>query len=78
MGKSRKKKPRFVNVKVWYIDEKDFITEETINYQEIPVKERIEKLKIVYEDKFGYIYAERNGQLYVYNPNTPNLTIEYE
>lgn len=78
MKQFKKKKPRFVNVKISYIDEIDFITGETINNQEIPVKERYEKLKIVYEDKLGLIYAERNGQLYVYNPNAPNLTIEYE
>ena len=67
------KKPRFVNVKVNYIDEIDFITGNTLP----DIKEKYEKCRVVYEDKNGLLYVERNNQIYVYDPNNPDIEIEY-
>lgn len=72
----KKKKPKYITVKFYYTDtEIDFLTGETISPT---IEERYEKLKIVHTDSFGLVYAERDGQLYVFNPNDNNVVIEYE
>lgn len=72
--KKKNKKPKYCTVKVYYIDEIDFMTGETLP----PVQERYDFCKVVHQDRNGLLYIERQGEIYVYDPNSPNINIIYE
>lgn len=70
----KKKKPKYITVKVYYIDEVDFMTGKAL----LPVQERYECCKVIYQDRNGLLYVERMGKIYVYDPNSPNISILVE